>query len=224
MSERGQISFGEYRFDLDARQLFRGDERVPLSPKAFLLLKLLIERSPAALSKAELIRVIWPGTFVSDGSLTQLVKELRRATGGGSGTRVVRTVHCFGYAFGGLVEPMRDRAPGPAFAECQWSLRLDERDIPLSEGENMIGRDQGSTIQLQSPLLSRYHARLMVTGARCVLEDLKSKNGTYLRGERVDAPVPLRRGDILRVGPFSLTVQQRRPTLTTETEQLTADG
>jgi len=224
MSERGLISFGEYRLDLDARQLFRGHERVHLSPKAFALLIVLIERSPAALSKAELVRVIWPGTSVSDDSLTQLVKELRRATGGATGTRVVRTLHGFGYAFSSQLGLMRAGAPRPEPKECQWSLRLDDRDIALSEGENVIGRDQGATIQLVSPLLSRYHARLVVNGDRCLLEDLQSKNGTHLRGERIDAAVPLQRGDVLRVGPFSLTVQRRRPSRTTETEQLTAES
>jgi len=220
MPERRLISFGEYRLDLEARQLFRGHERVHLSPKAFALLNVLIERNPAALSKAELIRVIWPGTFVSAGSLTQLVKELRRA---GDGSAMVRTVHGFGYAFAGHLRPTFDGAPRPAADESQWSLRLGERDIALTEGENVIGRGHDATIQLLSPMLSRYHARLVVTGDRCVLEDLQSKNGTYLRGERVGAAVPLQRGDVLRAGPFSLTVQRRRATLTTETEQLTAE-
>ena len=79
-----QVSFGEYRLDLDARQLFKGTEPIRISPKAFLLLKLLLERRPNARSKAELHEAIWPTTFVSDTSLTQLVSEIRAAIGGQS--------------------------------------------------------------------------------------------------------------------------------------------
>jgi DNA-binding winged helix-turn-helix (wHTH) protein len=49
-----QVSFGKFRLDLDARQLFQGTEPIRISPKAFLLLKLLLERRPEARSKAEL--------------------------------------------------------------------------------------------------------------------------------------------------------------------------
>ena len=76
-----QIQFGEWRLDPDARQLFRGNEAVHVSPKAFDLLRLLVEHRPRALSKAELHGAIWPATFVSDASLAQLVSEIRAAIG-----------------------------------------------------------------------------------------------------------------------------------------------
>ena len=72
-------------------------------------------------------------------------------------------------------------------------------------------------MHLDSLRISRYHARIMVTGDAAILEDLGSKNGTYLRGERLASPAQLKPGDQVRVGPFSLTLQMSRSDQTTET-------
>jgi pSer/pThr/pTyr-binding forkhead associated (FHA) protein len=55
-------------------------------------------------------------------------------------------------------------------------------------------------VYVDSSKVSRRHARILVTGNRAVLEDLGSKNGTYVRGRRIDAPTPLKDGDEIRVG------------------------
>ena len=71
-----------------------------MSPKAYELLKLLLEQRPKALSKAELHERLWPGTFVSEVNLAALVNEVRAALGErGRHGRFIRTVHGFGYAF-----------------------------------------------------------------------------------------------------------------------------
>jgi DNA-binding winged helix-turn-helix (wHTH) protein len=64
-----RMRFCDCRLDTDARQLFRNAQPVPLSPKAFQLLKLLIEQRPRALSKDELLERVWPDVFVSPVSL-----------------------------------------------------------------------------------------------------------------------------------------------------------
>ena len=212
------VSFGEYRLDLDARQLLRGSEFIRLSPKAFMLLALLVERGPAALSKAELHDAIWPATFVSDASLAQLVSEIRSAIGDDAHEpRFVRTVHGFGYAFAGDLRPKGAEAPASRASAVRWWLLFDQREIPLGDGENVIGRDAAAAVHLDSLRISRYHARIMVTGDAAILEDLGSKNGTYLRGERLASPAPLKPGDQVRIGPFSLTLQMSRSDQTTET-------
>jgi len=66
--------------------------------------------------------------------------------------------------------------------------------------------------------VSRHHARLLVADSRVVLEDLGSKNGTLLRGERVSAPATLQAGDEIRIGPFTLTYRVAHGQATTETE------
>jgi len=98
--DRVQVRFADYYLDTGARQLFQGAREVHLSPKAFELLKVLVENRPRALSKAELLDKIWPGVFVSDASLARSVSEIRDAIGDHSRSDgFVRTVHGFGYAF-----------------------------------------------------------------------------------------------------------------------------
>lgn len=70
--------FGDCVLDSEPRQLLRAGRPVHLSPKAYGLLELLLERAPRALSKREILDVLWPRTFVAESSLTNIVSELRR--------------------------------------------------------------------------------------------------------------------------------------------------
>lgn len=72
-----------------------------------------------------------------------------------------------------------------------------------------IGRDPANDLHLDSPLVSRQHARVERTGARHALIDLGSTNGSYVNGRRLDVntPVMLRPGDVVQIGPFRLTYQ-----------------
>jgi DNA-binding winged helix-turn-helix (wHTH) protein len=96
------VRFGDCWFDGETRQLFREEDVVPLSPKAFRLLEHLIQEAPRAISKDELHRVLWPHIFVSEGNLARLATEVRWAIGDSAhNPRFVRTVHGFGYSFSG---------------------------------------------------------------------------------------------------------------------------
>jgi len=214
-----QVHFGEWRLDPDARQLFRGNDAVHVSPKAFELLKLLVERRPRALSKAELHNIIWPATFVSDASLAQLVSEIRAAIGDDAHEpRFLRTVHGFGYAFAADAIDISAPSSAPPLSGITYWLLFGTRDIRLSQGENVLGRDPAAAVWLESLRISRFHARIVLTGDEASLEDLGSKNGTYLRDQRIAEPARLQHGDKIRVGPFSLTFHVSRPGATTETE------
>jgi DNA-binding winged helix-turn-helix (wHTH) protein len=97
-----QVHFGEFTLDTDTRQLLKGDVQRHLSPKAYELLRLLIDNRPRALSKAELHERVWPSTFVSESTLSSLVAEVRDALDEkAESARFVRTAHRFGYAFVG---------------------------------------------------------------------------------------------------------------------------
>jgi len=65
--------------DLGTREVFRSGSLAAVSPKAFQLLEILIDRRPNAVSKHDLHRLLWPETFVSDANLPNLVRELRNA-------------------------------------------------------------------------------------------------------------------------------------------------
>lgn len=73
--------FGQYRLDPAERKLLRGDEIVTLTPKAFDTLVFLVRNSGHLLEKDELIRMLWPDTFVEDGSLSNNIFLLRKALG-----------------------------------------------------------------------------------------------------------------------------------------------
>jgi pSer/pThr/pTyr-binding forkhead associated (FHA) protein len=87
----------------------------------------------------------------------------------------------------------------------------------LMEGANVVGRAPDATIQIDSPGISRVHARILVHNGGATLEDLGSKNGTYVNGARIAAPYLLVDGHEIRLGTIVLTFRVA-PTITaTET-------
>ena len=105
--------FGDFELDQERRQLLRSGEPVPLEPKAYELLSLLLERRPRALSRAQIRDVIWPGTYVSESTLAVLVNGIRHALGDAARQpRFIRTVHGFGYAFCGEARASGDERVG----------------------------------------------------------------------------------------------------------------
>lgn len=196
--------FGSLTLDTDARQLLRGSEVVPLSPKAFDLLALLVEHRPRALSKGELHDRLWPGTFVTESNLAGLVAEIRRAVQDDARTpRFVRTVQRFGYAFAGAVGNAGADARPSSDPSGFW-LSSGRGKIPLMQGENVLGRD-ADTGGFDSATVSRRHARIVIAGEQAHLEDLGSKNGTFLRGRRIAGREALADGDTINLGEVVLT-------------------
>ena len=135
-----------------------------------------------------------------------LVAEIRSALGDDARTpRFVRTVQRHGYAFHAhAMEMAAPTAPGPGSGFKHWLL-APLRQIPLTAGENLVGRDPGAQVWLDSASVSRRHARITIDGDRATLEDLKSKNGTRVGDSRITAPLPLADGDEIRFGSIGLT-------------------
>ena len=192
-----QTPLGECVLDTTSRQLLEGTNPVHLSRKAFELLAFLVESGPRALSKSEILRRLWPDTFVVEANLSNLVAEVRTALGDDpKRPRFIRTVHGFGYAFLGGGDP----APARPVTGFSYFLLYKGRRIGLSEGSHLLGRDPASIVPLDSKLVSRRHATVRVTRGEAFVEDLGSKNGTYLRGTKVVSPMRLGDGDVIRVG------------------------
>jgi len=99
--------FGGYRVDLAERRLVRGDVPIPLTPKAFDTLLALVENAGRGLEKEELLRRVWPDTFVEEGSLTRNISVLRKALGGEEG-EFIETIPKRGYRF---VAPVKETRP-----------------------------------------------------------------------------------------------------------------
>ena len=87
-------------------------------------------------------------------------------------------------------------------------LERGKKKFALSEGQNIVGRDPDVDIHLEHGSVSRRHARISVRGSKAVLEDLHSRNGTFVGGRRVESPVELRDGDVIGLGPVTLTFQK----------------
>jgi DNA-binding winged helix-turn-helix (wHTH) protein len=203
-----RVRFGECLVDSETRQLFARGEEVHLQPKAFQFLELLLANRPKALSKEDIHKQLWPGTFVSDGTLTSLLAEVRDAIGDDAHeSRFVRTVHRFGYAFSGPVQEASDRRSPMAGRQSVYWLVRGRRRIPLEPGETIIGRDPGVAAFVDDRSISRRHARVVVADDGATVQDLDSKNGTFLEGRKVSTAVPLADGDKLKVGSITLTVR-----------------
>ncbi len=216
-----RLRIGDCVFDRESRELSRGGRPVPLSPKAFLLLDLLLARRPRAFSKAELHEVLWPDTFVVETNLANLAAELRAALGEkGRRDGSVRTVHGYGYAFSGAAveEDPKDRRGGTSGV----ALIADGRTFALANGENVLGRDPAAEVFLDDTAVSRRHARITVLGSQATLEDLGSKNGTFLDGKAVTVPARLQDADAILLGSVLLTVRftdSRRSTRTLQSRE-----
>ena len=144
---------------------------------------------------------------MSDAALVALVKELRRALEDNDPqTRIVRTAHGVGYACAAPI----DREPARPTPVSRWIVTGGRR-IALADGENVIGREPAAAILLDVAGVSRRHARISVSGSDVVLDDLGSKNGTFVGGERVSAPVRLRDGDEIRTGAVVMRFRMTTP-------------
>jgi TolB-like protein/DNA-binding winged helix-turn-helix (wHTH) protein/Tfp pilus assembly protein PilF len=106
--------FGSYRLEVPTRRLLRGGQPISLTPKAFDVLLALVERRDRVVDKAELMRIVWPDSFVEEANLSQTIFVLRKTLGEGpDGRPFIDTVPRRGYRFGADVS---DGAPKPAAA------------------------------------------------------------------------------------------------------------
>src|SRR6266850_284896 len=106
--------FGRFRLDAGERVLLRDRDLVPLTPKVFDILLALVEHGGHVVQKDELMKRVWPNTFVEEGNLTQNVSVLRKALGeSASGPQFIETVPRRGYRFVATVrEPQTDNSDG----------------------------------------------------------------------------------------------------------------
>jgi DNA-binding winged helix-turn-helix (wHTH) protein/TolB-like protein/Tfp pilus assembly protein PilF len=139
------VHFDDLTFDESRRQLYRGEQPVHLSPKAFQLLGILIAEKPRAVSKEQLQERLWPETFVTEGNLASLIAELRSALGDDARKpRYIRTVHGFGYSFAADVNEKDEAAKAalpaamPLRRPIPWAALIITVVLVLSVGAALI--------------------------------------------------------------------------------------
>jgi DNA-binding winged helix-turn-helix (wHTH) protein len=184
--------FGDFAFDKPKQELRRGEKPVHLTPKAMRLLELLLERRGRLVSRAEIFDHLWPDVVVSEAALKNLISTLRCALDDHSREgRFIRNVHDRGYLF--QVEAIEvEPRTGPVLAHLQW----EDRSIPLCEGIHIVGRQADCTVVLHDLSVSRQHARIGISSRGITVEDLGSRNGTFIDDERAVGVVPVTRSKI----------------------------
>jgi len=180
-----RVRFAKCLFDSDRHELTCDGEVKALPPKAFQLLESLVRSHPAAVPKTALYEQLWPGLFVEEGNLHNLIADVRGAIGDSEHT-IIRTVHRVGYAL--AADLTRDDP-------CVARLVIGSREWPLTEGETVIGRDL-----LGTPDVSRRHACIAVHGPTALVRDLGSKNGTFVHGHRIGEDTAVASGDEIVFG------------------------
>ncbi|HEY8038446.1 MAG TPA: FHA domain-containing protein [Polyangiaceae bacterium] len=102
----------------------------------------------------------------------------------------------------------------------RFRLRYLHHDLELSEGQFAVGRSAGCQLSLDDPLVSRRHALLIVSRDGVTIEDLQSRNGVLLNGQRIPGRTPVRAGDKIVIGSQELTLLEGRESAGRETASL----
>jgi DNA-binding winged helix-turn-helix (wHTH) protein len=204
-----KLAFGDCILDMAARQLSRGGQVVPLEPKMYELLEVLIQRRPAVVRNEELDEILWPKVYVARTSLTRLVSELRSVLGDTPrDSKIIRTAYKSGYAFGATVTT---QAAPSAGSLAVFGLIWNDRLLPLNEGLQTAGRGEECELVIDAETVSRRHARILVQDGDASIEDLGSTNGTSVGGVRISAPTLLLDGNEVALGTAKLLVRKRDP-------------
>ena len=207
-----RLNFGNCVLDLRARQLQRQEKIVPLEPKMYELLEVLIKRRPAVVTNNDLDELLWPHVYVARTSLTRLVSELRSVLGDTPrDSRIIRTVYKTGYAFCANVTCIPSVGAVPAKIEFVWR----RQSLPLTDGEHIAGRDAECSLVIDASTVSRRHARITVVSGTATIDDLGSTNGTHVNGARISAPTRLAPGNQVALGTEVLQVRVHNPSALT---------
>src|SRR5579862_132721 len=128
-TEKHLYEFGSFRIDTVERLLLRNGQTIPLTPKAADTLLALLANPGRVLDKDELIKIVWPDTFVEEGALARNISALRKALGDETeGSQYIETIPKRGYRF---VAPVNDvSAPTPAPAGASEQTRPRKRRTP----------------------------------------------------------------------------------------------
>jgi len=174
---------------------------VSLRPRVMEVLVALADRAGDVMSKGELVDVVWSSGFVSDNTITHCIKELRKDLGDTTKPpRLVQTIPRRGYRLTGSVRTADSTGGTSLIDQARFMLAAERLNVYLVDGENVIGRGGEAQIVIQSSWISRHHARIVVGEHGVTIEDLGSKNGTFVCDQMIDQPTRLCDGDVLRIG------------------------
>jgi len=193
-----RYEFGPFLLDAAERLLSRDGEVVPLSPKAFDLLLAMVERYGRLIEKDDLMRLVWPDTFVEEANLSYTISMIRKALGD-SGGQFIATVPKHGYRFmaevrleraGGaganVSAPEPTEAPGAELEPVGGAMPLDSQFYivrPVDEQFRLAIARRDSIVLVKgarqvgkTSLLARGLQQAREAGSRIILTDLQMLN------------------------------------------------
>jgi DNA-binding winged helix-turn-helix (wHTH) protein len=217
----GGLKFAEFELDVGAYDLRRQGGPLKLEKLPMEVLILLVQRAGTLVQRSEIQAMLWsPDVYVErDSAINTAVRKIRRTLGDDAEKpRFVETVVGKGYRFIAPVEsdsdcaaqsPARDRR---STAQSQrvfpsYSVVRGSQEFILEAGETVFGRDPAvAGVYVDHPSVSRRHACIAIGSQGAVLEDLDSRNGTFVNGRRIHQPTNIDHGAIIGLGPITLTL------------------
>jgi DNA-binding winged helix-turn-helix (wHTH) protein/tetratricopeptide (TPR) repeat protein len=145
VQEPQSLVFGSFRLDLRDERLWRGQEVLPLYPKAFAVLRCLVIQAGQLMTKDALLGTVWPETAVSESVLTVAIRHLRRVLGDHARIpQFIETVHRRGYRF---IAPVAVVEPSPERHQTAGMLRLPLPPVARVGSTLFVGRE-GELVQV----------------------------------------------------------------------------
>jgi DNA-binding winged helix-turn-helix (wHTH) protein len=214
--------FGPFCVDAGARQVLKDGRAIHVTRKELDLLLLLLAERPNVVTKEQIYARLWPNVFVSEASLQALVSDLREILHSGDDRdEFIRTVHGIGYAFCGAVRDSGALPPMEQAVIRGWLVGATGR-VSLHTGENIVGRSDHA--DLDTTTISRRHVRIQIEAESVSIEDLGSKNGTWLNDHPVTARTEISDGDTVRLGTSVFTFRRARMSSSTQSSLKPAEA
>ena len=215
----GCIKFAEFELDLGAYALRRPDGPLRLEKLPMEILILLVQRAGTLVQRSEIQAMLWgPDVYVEhDSAINTAVRKIRRTLGDDAEhPRFVETVVGKGYRFIAPVEsdasPQAQVSATHGRSSARWqrvfpsySVTRGRQEFALEAGETVFGRDPTAGVYVDHPSVSRRHACISIGSQGAVLEDLKSRNGTFVNGCSIDGPTKIEHGALIGLGLITLT-------------------
>ncbi len=198
---RRSFRLGQWMVEPTLDRISQDGREVRLRPRAMDVLTVLALSAGKLVSKRSLIDDVWHTEFVSDHALTQVVAELRAALGDDAGNpSFIENIPRRGYRLVASVTPVAESAVSNNGVSMPFKLETEDGSRPLIQGQNVIGRTDEADISIDKTEVSRCHAVITVQGTSAIIEDLGSKNGTYVNGRQIEGPATLNNGDEIWIG------------------------
>ena len=200
-----RFKLGDWLVEPNLNTICRGHETTHLELKVMDLLVFLAHRGPRLITRREIIDGVWGTEFICDNTLTHAISELRTALGDNArDPSYIQTIHRRGYRILAPVTNLEGRALMDPGRPSHCRIVTGSRIVRLREGINLIGRAPEATVYLDSVWVSREHAQVTVhRSGTATIEDLDSRNGTFVNGRRLSRAMPLADGDTIYLGKLT---------------------